>query len=111
MNYGSNGVLELAPPEQPAATCEQVGWSELEAVALGRRQSLAFANAVSSATARYPLVKIESASRGSLEPVVDYPASSYDLTAGAWNAVAVANQRVNVKIEPVAGSPATGARR
>jgi hypothetical protein len=104
MNYGQNGALELAPPSQPAATCEQVGWSENEAVSLGKSQSLAFANAIASAAARYPGLKIESASRGSAEPVVDYPASSADLTAGNWNAVAAANQRVAVRIVPHAVS-------
>jgi CheY-like chemotaxis protein len=104
MNYGQNGTLELAPPSQPAATCEQVGWSENDAVSLGKSQSLAFANAVASAAARYPGLKIESASRGSVEPVVDYPASSADLTAGTWNTVAAANQRVAVKIVPHAVS-------
>jgi hypothetical protein len=104
MNYGQNGALELAPPSQPAATCEQVGWSENEAVSLGKSQSLAFANAIASAAARYPGLKIESASQGSAEPVVDYPASSADLTAGHWNAVAAANQRVAVRIVPRAVS-------
>ncbi len=110
MDRGQDGALELAPPERPASTCEQIGWSEDQAVSVGRSQSLAFANTVASAAARYPRLKIESASRGSAEPAVDYPASSYDLTAGAWNAIAAANQRVIVKILP---DPAvvTGARR
>jgi CheY-like chemotaxis protein len=111
MNRGPSGALELAPPEQPASTCEQIGWSEDQAVAGGRSQSLAFANEISSAAARYPRIKIENASRGSTEPAVNYPAPSPDLTAGTWNAIASANQRVAVKIVPDAAPPATDARR
>ena len=113
MNYRPDGMLELAPPQQPAATCEQVGWPELEAVALGSRQSVAYANAVASATARNPRLRVESVSRGSTEPAVDYPLADYELTAGAWNAVAAANQRVGVRISASAeaANAVGGARR
>jgi len=110
MNYRADGMPELAPQEQPAATCEQVGWPELEAVALGQRQSVAFANTVASATARNPLLRVESVSHGSAEPSVDYPLADFQLTAGAWNAVAAANQRVAVRL--IADPEfASGARR
>ena len=56
-------------------------------------------------------MKIESASRGTAEPAVAYPGSSADLTAGAWNAVAAANQRVVVAILPEPSASATGERR
>ncbi|HUO68199.1 MAG TPA: response regulator [Gammaproteobacteria bacterium] len=111
MNYGLNGSLELAPPDQPAAACEQIGWSEEDAVSLGKSQSLAFANAVAIAAARYPRIKIESAARGSSEPAVPYPVSSTELTAGTWNAIAAANQRVTVRISPDLAGRVTGARR
>jgi CheY-like chemotaxis protein len=106
MNYRPDGTLELAPPEQPAATCEENGWPELDAVALGRQQSRAFANAVASAEARSPRIKIETASLGTSEPAVDYPLAGFQLTAGTWNAAAAANQRVAVRLLP-AGSAAT----
>jgi CheY-like chemotaxis protein len=109
MNYRPDGTLELAPPQQPAATCEQVGWPELEAVALGQRQSLAFANTVASATAKNPRLRVENLSHGSTLPAVDYPRSDYELTAGAWNAVAAANQRVDVRL--VADANAEGSAR
>jgi CheY-like chemotaxis protein len=108
MNYEFDGRLELAPPDQPAATCEQVGWPESEAAAMGQRQSLAFANAVASATAKNPRLRVDQVSHGSAEPAVDYPAADYELTAGAWNSVAAANQRVAVRLLP--DSPA-GPRR
>jgi CheY-like chemotaxis protein len=104
MNYGSDGMLELAPPDQPATTCSQIGWSESEAVALGARQSLAFANAVATAMARNPQIAVETFSRGSEDPEVDYPAAGYELTAAVWNAVAAANHRVDVRIVPRQGA-------
>jgi CheY-like chemotaxis protein len=100
MNYRADGTLELAPPQQPAATCEQVGWPELEGVALGQRQSLAFANTVASATAKNPRLRVENVSRGSTLPAVDYPLADYALTAGAWNTVAAANHRVSLQLIP-----------
>jgi len=111
MNRGQTGALELAPPEQPASACEQIGWSEDQAMSAGRSQSLAFANEVASATARYPRIRIESESRGSAEPAVEYPVPSSDLTAGTWNAIAAANQRVAIEILPDAAALVTGARR
>jgi CheY-like chemotaxis protein len=108
MNYEFDGMLELAPPDQPAATCEQVGWPESEAVAMGQRQSLAFANAVAAASAKNPRLQVEHLSHGSAEPAIDYPTADYELTAGAWNAIAAANQRVAVRL--VADAPG-GPRR
>jgi CheY-like chemotaxis protein len=102
MNYRADGILELAPSEQPAATCEEIGWPELDAIALGRQQSRAFANAVASAEARSPEIKIETTSLGTAQPAVDYPLAAFQLTAGAWNAAAAANQRVVVRLMPAA---------
>jgi CheY-like chemotaxis protein len=107
MNYAPDGTLELAAPEQPAATCERVGLPETDAVALGKQESRAFANAVATATADNPLLTIETVSHGSAEPAVQYPVADYGLTAGAWNAVAAANQRVSVHL--VAASRSTAA--
>ena len=100
MNYEPDGTLVLAPPEQLAATCERVGWPETEAVTLGQRQSVAFANAMSTATARNPRLRVETVSHGSKEPAVDYPTADFALMAGAWNAVAAVNQRVAFTLLP-----------
>jgi len=109
MNHGSDGMLELAVPDQPAATCEQVGWPENEAISLGQQQSLAFANAVANATARNPSVRVETVALGSSSPIVDYPAAGYELTAGAWNTTASVNHRVDVRL--IAAAADTGLRR
>jgi len=97
MNYGADGVLELAPAAQPAAQCDQVGWPEGEAVTRGQRESLAYANLVTSLTAHNPRLRIESASHGSTAPAAPYPRAG-ELTAGAWNAVAAINNRVSVQL-------------
>jgi CheY-like chemotaxis protein len=110
MNYRPDGTLELAPAQQPAATCEQIGWPELESVALGQKQSVAFANTVAAAMAENPGLRVENVSHGSTLPVVDYPLADYELSAGAWNAVAAANHRVGVRLISNAEA-ARGARR
>ena len=108
MNYGLDGNPQLAPPDQPAATCEQIGWPELEAVAMGKQQSLAFANAVATASARNPGLRFETISHGTSEPTVEYPPSGYEVTAGAWNAIAANNQRVGIRL---VGPVRSGGRR
>jgi CheY-like chemotaxis protein len=98
MNYGSGGTLELAPPDQPASSCEQVGWPEIDAAALGNRQSATFANTVAIAEVNNPHLRVNVVSHGSGEPAVGYPPPRYDVTAGDWNKVAASNQRVAVQL-------------
>jgi len=98
MNQRPDGALDLAPPQQLAATCEQLGLPELDAIALGSKESLGFANMVSSATAQNPGLRVENVSHGSEQPAIPYPLVNAELTARAWNAVAAANQRVNVRL-------------
>ena len=98
MNYGPDGGLQLAAPEQPATSCEQVGWPEIEATTLGNRQSPAFANTVASAEAANPRLHVETVSHGSSEPALDYPPPRYDMTAGEWNRIAGTNQRIEVRL-------------
>jgi hypothetical protein len=99
MNYGVAGDLVLAQPDQPIATCDQIGWPEAESIALGELRSSAFANAVGTASARGGL-RVETISHGSQEPLVEYPPAGYTATAGAWNVIAAANQRVELRIVP-----------
>ena len=99
MNFAGNGNLELAPAEQPVADCAQVGWPSAEAVTLGRRQSLAFANAVATATDGTS-IRVRTTSLGSDQPAVEYPVVSSYLTAGEWNLVAATDNRVDVRLLP-----------
>lgn len=100
MSYGTDGDLELAPPALPAASCDQIGWSELEAVELGEEQSLSFAHAIASAIQTSPGLNVETLSLGDAEPLLSYPSSSYAVTAGEWNEIAARNQRVEVRMSP-----------
>jgi hypothetical protein len=97
MNFGIDGAPELAPPDQPAAECAQIGWMPAEATALGRRQTLAFANTVAAAADDAGIL-VETTSAGSGQPVIEYPFLSDYLTAGEWNEFAAINQRVEVRI-------------
>jgi CheY-like chemotaxis protein len=106
MDYGADGRLQLAPPGEPVPECAQLGWPDLEAVALGKRQSVPFANAVAAAE-RHGQLRVETISHGSAEPQVNYPPASYDVSAGEWNAIASRNQRVGVRLIPGAGSAAS----
>jgi CheY-like chemotaxis protein len=99
MNYTADGMLDLAPAEQPAALCEQVGWPEAQARRLGSQETVAFANAVGAAT-RDTAIQLKVVTHGSTEPVVEYPSFDYGLTAGEWNAIADRNNRVNVRLLP-----------
>jgi CheY-like chemotaxis protein len=103
MNAAANGSLELAPPGQPAAECTQIGWLPPEAVALGRRQTLAFANTIATAT-NDTGIRVVTTSAGSDLPAAEYPSMNGYLTAGEWNEAAAANQRVAVRLTADTGT-------
>lgn len=90
---------ELAPGEMPAESCDQIGLTSGEAYEAGLRQSIAFANFIRLADVRSAgKVRYEIISIGNSDPVMAYPAAADGLTAGAWNAIAAANNRVQLSI-------------
>ena len=97
---GAEG-MQLAPPEMNAGECDQIGFESTEALDRGLQQSVAFANfvdTVNEATAgkiRYVLL-----SQGNAMPAVAYPPAASAVTAGAWNDVARANNRVDITLLP-----------
>ncbi|HEX9877366.1 MAG TPA: response regulator [Gammaproteobacteria bacterium] len=95
MNYGADGNLQLAPPYQPAATCEQIGMPA--AIESGGQQSIGFANMVASTT-RSGRLQVETVSYGSAQPLIDYPFLGYSVTAGDWNVIAARNQRITLQL-------------
>jgi len=97
MNFAANGMPQLSPPTIPVTQCEQVGWLPSDAFALGRRQTLAFARIVTSATSGTK-IRVETMSVGADEPAVAYPAVTESLSAGEWNRVAASNHRVEIKL-------------
>jgi CheY-like chemotaxis protein len=99
MDGGADG-FELAAPEMRAANCAKIGFENSEAEQLGLRQSVAFANFVNVAEERTDgQIRYQIASRGNTQPLLAYPASS-DVTAGSWNEIALANNRVQITLMP-----------
>lgn len=95
---GADG-FELAMPEMRAADCAKIGFESSEAEQLGLRQSVAFANFVNVAEERTDgQIRYRIASRGNTQPLLAYPAT--DVSAGTWNEVALANNRVVITLMP-----------
>ena len=99
MNGGDGGMLELAPPDATIESCQQLGWPEAEALALGAQQTLPFANAI-ALESRDGEIRFVISSQGSTEPREAYPAFTQGISAGEWNAIAAANHRVEVRVLP-----------
>ena len=91
----------LADSLMPAQQCNRIGFELGEAYELGLRQSVAFANFVNTANddsggrVQYDIVSL-----GSSDPLIDYPATTAGLDAGAWNEIAASNNRVEVSLFP-----------
>lgn len=99
MNAAADGTWQLAADDQPAQSCQQIGWSGVQSEALGRRQSLGFANTIAT-SARSGRIDIRTTSIGSEEPLLTYPSLTNFVTAGEWNEIAAGNQRVDVRLIP-----------
>jgi CheY-like chemotaxis protein len=92
-----DGKLTLAGDEQPAASCDRIGWTEVEVAELSRQESLTFAYARADLERRYPQLRVETISLGAAWPLTPYP-TAFEATAGEWNAIAARNQRVEVRL-------------
>lgn len=91
----------LPPPEMDAAACDAIGTGDDESIDLGLRQSVGFANFVNVSDAQTQgRIRFEIVSVGNAEPAVPYPDSFRGLSAGDWNEIAAANNRVLVSILP-----------
>lgn len=95
VNYASDGSAELAPPDQSAATCDYIG--TLRSGAGATLKSQMFNNMLNAAT-RDGLLTIDVVYYGGAEPIIDYPALDYSVTAGYWNSVADINQRISMRV-------------
>ena len=95
------GESTLAPDGLPAAQCDQVGMSFVDADKLGSQQSIAFANLLATVAASTDgRISASVRSMANARPVAAYPSNSLDLTAGDWNDAAARNNRVVVSLEP-----------
>jgi CheY-like chemotaxis protein len=100
MTDGGAAGFELAAPETHAADCARTGFSASEAAQLGLRQSVAFANFVNVSEERTDgQIRFVVMTHGNAEPLLQYPAAT-DVSAGTWNDVAHANNRVEIRLMP-----------
>lgn len=93
INYRADGFTELAPPSQPVTACDYIG-TPTPVTAL---QSPMFENMVASVT-RDGEITVVAVAHGTSDPIIDYPALDYSLTAAEWNSIAAINQRVAMRI-------------
>jgi CheY-like chemotaxis protein len=95
----------LPPPDMEAGACDAIGFGDDESVDRGLRQSVGFANFVNVSNAQTQgRIRFEIVSLGNSDPVVPYPNSSSGLSAGDWNEISEANNRVLVSIVPDSSS-------
>jgi CheY-like chemotaxis protein len=98
---GSSGTPVLAADALPASKCEQTGSPRDDNGSVSQRQSVAFANMVSTARQNSGgKIDVQISAGNSDEVATAYPALSDTLTAGEWNRVAAANNRVEVHWQP-----------
>jgi CheY-like chemotaxis protein len=85
----------------PVSRCDLVGNPLDDALSGQQRQSLAFANLVAAARQRTAgAITVALESTGTAHPTTPYPGRTEAVTAGDWNKVAAANNRVEFLVEP-----------
>jgi CheY-like chemotaxis protein len=94
----------MAAADLPVRDCSFYGHPLQQLPSIGARQSIAFANFLSTS----PLVNnsgisIEIVNHGYSEPRVEYPSRESDITAWDWNRIAATNNRVEVTLIPSGG--------
>jgi CheY-like chemotaxis protein len=98
---GSSGTPILPYESLPYSKCEQVGNGRDDNGSASQRQSVAFANMISTARQNASgKIDVQISAGSSDEVVAAYPAVSDALTAGEWNRAAAANNRVEVHWQP-----------
>jgi CheY-like chemotaxis protein len=98
---GSGGTPVLASDVLLYSKCEQIGNPRDDNGSASQRQSVAFANMVSTARqSSGGKIDVQISAGNSDEVVTPYPPVSDTLTAGEWNRVAAANNRVEVHWQP-----------
>ena len=98
---GPGGTPVLAGDALLYSRCESVGNPRDDNASASQRQSVAFANMVSTARQNAGgKIDVQISAGNSDEIVTPYPPVSDTLTAGEWNRVAAANNRVDVHWQP-----------
>jgi hypothetical protein len=96
---GAEDKLSIADDDLPAERCARIGLPAEEARAASARESVAFANFLSTRSGDRA-VRVEVSPHGNAQPAVPYPPGPEGLTAGDWNVVARQNNRVDVTLVP-----------
>lgn len=94
MVSGQGGLMTLPSAALPYAKCDAVG-NPRDDDDSSERQSIAFADMISTARASAPY-EIQVSAGDADEVVTPYPAVTDALTAGDWNRVAAANNRIEL---------------
>jgi hypothetical protein len=103
---GGDGYA-VAEPATPLQKCDMMGNPFEDALSPAQRQSIAFANFVSTLRQRSGgAFEIEVESGGRTSPI-EYPGQRENTTAGGWNRIAALNNRVEFRAVESA-SPAKG---
>ena len=94
----------MASADLPVRDCSFYGHPLQQLPSIGARQSIAFANFLSTS----PLVNnsgisIEIVNHSYSEPRVEYPSRESDITSWEWNRIASTNNRVEVTLIPSGG--------
>jgi CheY-like chemotaxis protein len=98
---GPGGTPVLPGDALLYSKCEQIGNPRDDNASASQRQSVAFANMVSTARQNSAgKIDVQISAGSADEVVTPYPAVSDTLTAGEWNRVAAANNRVEVHWQP-----------
>ena len=94
MVSGPSGLMSLPSAALPYAKCDAVG-NPHDDDDSSERQSIAFANMLSTARASAPY-EIQVSAGDADEVVTPYPTVTDALTAGDWNRIAAANNRIEL---------------
>jgi hypothetical protein len=90
-----------APDATPLAGCDLVGNPFDDSLTMAQRQPLALVNLVGSLRRESAgALDVEIAAGAETQRSTPYPADSPQLTAGDWNSVAEANNRVEIRLRP-----------
>jgi CheY-like chemotaxis protein len=93
-------MLMLPQPELSIATCDVIGTSASVAMRSSIAQSPAFTRYIQSLQLLDVGIRIELMPYGSRDPIYSYPVDLEGVTTGDWNAIALGNNRVNVRLIP-----------
>jgi hypothetical protein len=99
---GEDGNDILPAANSSAALCNVQAPREYEAVTQGMAKTPRFEEALQDIQTRYgDRIRIDIRTAGNRLPLKTYPTLTPEMTAGDWNAIALANHRVDIQLAPI----------